>query len=640
MGCWGAQVDPDFLAPLAKMLEKHVSGVVATLTEQHVQCPRGVAATPENKRRVAETTGDRQPVPAVTATLTPPELWQVLKNDEHRMLLHKQCMHLSKCNREALEAGETPDLTAAEREGLLWPFTIQHPTKVPLTKSIYRPGGTENKKEVKRRVAEATGDYQPAPAGMETLTPPELWQVLKNDGRRMLLHKQCMPLSKRSMEALEAGETPDLTDAECDGLWWPFTIRYPAEVPLTDKDGIKTDTETLAECADEVLQLRAEVSGDKKLLETYVPLLSAGTKFPINPRWNVLVDSGRTSCGKPNLQNQPRQPGVRECFVPHEGCVFVACDYAVAELRSLAQVLLRLFGWSKMADAVKEGKDLHLVFVGMLLGISYEEVYKRHKAKDPLVKKMRNLAKAMNFGVPGGLGAEKFVKFAKASYGIHIAEYAPDEFWTVPRPDDLSEVDNAVLLEIGMAYFKQVLKPLWLDTYPEMRLYFQHIGSLCAGEDAATVTHPLTGYIRGGVFYCAACNQNFQHLTAMGAKKALYEVARECYVDSGTDLFGCRLFAFIHDEIIIEAPEWLAEKAAKRLEVVMADAMKVYTPDVPVGTDSGIMRRWRKGAEGSGIWEDRVLTDKEVSAIKEAEDVWTACIVGGVEPGRAMEIRG
>jgi hypothetical protein len=540
MGCWGAQVDPDFLAPLAKMLEKHVSGVVATL--------------------------------------------------------------------------------------------IEH--------GIYRPNGTENKKEVKRRVAEATGDRQSVPAGMETLTPPELWQVLKNDERRMLLHKQCMPLSKRSMEALEAGETPDLTDAECDGLWWPFTIRYPAEVPLTDKDGIKTDTETLAECADEVLQLRAEVSGDKKLLETYVPLLSAGTKFPINPRWNVLVNSARISCSKPNLTNQPRQPGVRECFVPHEGCVFVACDYAVAELRSLAQVLLRLFGWSKMADAVKEGKDLHLVFVGMLLGISYEEVYKRHKAKDPLVKKMRNLAKAMNFGVPGGLGAEKFVKFAKASYGIHIAEYAPDEFWAVPRPDDLSEVDNAVLLEIGMAYFKQVLKPLWLDTYPEMRLYFQHIGSLCAGEDAATVTHPLTGYIRGGVFYCAACNQNFQHLTAMGAKKALYEVARECYVDSGTDLFGCRLFAFIHDEIIIEAPEWLAEKAAKRLEVVMADAMKVYTPDVPVGTDSGIMRRWRKGAEGSGIWEDRVLTDKEVSAIKEAEDVWTACIVGGVEPGRAMEIRG
>ena len=125
----------------------------------------------------------------------------------------------------------------------------------------------------------------------------------------------------------------------------------------------------------------------------------------------------------------------------------------------------------------------------------------------------------------------------------------------------------------------------------------------------------------------------------MGAKKALYEVARECYVDCGTALFGCRLFAFIHDEIIIEAPEGRAEEAARRLEQVMAECMKVYTPDLPADTDSGIMRRWRKGAEGSGIWEDRDLTEKEIKVIKEADSVWAACVAGGVEPQRAEEIR-
>jgi hypothetical protein len=39
-------------------------------------------------------------------------------------------------------------------------------------------------------------------------------------------------------------------------------------------------------------------------------------------------------------------------------CVFAFCDYDTLELRSLAHVLIELFGHSAMAEALREGKDL------------------------------------------------------------------------------------------------------------------------------------------------------------------------------------------------------------------------------------------------------------------------------------------
>ncbi len=107
---------------------------------------------------------------------------------------------------------------------------------------------------------------------------------------------------------------------------------------------------------------------------------------------------------------------------------------------------------------------------------------------------------------------------------------------------------------------------------------------------------------RGDVSYSAACNGNFQHLAAKGAKMAVYEVARECYVDAGSPLFGCRPFLFAHDEIGMEIPydaigPKAAHEALARLEQIMVDAMKFWCPDVPIGVSGAMARRWFKGAE-------------------------------------------
>lgn len=265
----------------------------------------------------------------------------------------------------------------------------------------------------------------------------------------------------------------------------PYTEGGKGEIK---KPKPKTDGETLLETLNDDLIRLARTMGDKKLLDTYVPILRSGTKWPINPFYNVMVDSGRTSCSRPNIQNQPRKGGVRECFVPLPGYVFVGCDYHTAELRALAQYCLTTFGVSAMAEALAHteawphGKDLHLVMAAALLGISYEEAEKNKKRKD--VKEARQLSKVLNFGYPGGLGAKKFLDFALKSYDMKL------------DPDPVAAIQKAKDLKTG-----------WVNTFPEMKLFFQNIGALTGAQGGKFTFQCLgSGRLRGDVGYTDGCN--------------------------------------------------------------------------------------------------------------------------------------
>ena len=338
--------------------------------------------------------------------------------------------------------------------------------------------------------------------------------------------------------------------------------------PLTPKGSVSTSVETLEASGDEDLQLLASISNDQKLLSTYVPLLRKGTEKPLNPRYG-LVDSGRTSASKPNVQNQPRRGGARECFVPRPGKLFVCADYHVAELCGLAQVLLDLFGESEMATALQAGRELHLETAAGILGISYEDAVTRYEAGDKQLKETRQLSKALNFGLPGGLGPDAFAAFAKAGYGLIVS------------------VDEA-----------RALKADWISRYPEMTRYFKLIGekSKLAGGSFRIEQH-RSGRLRGACTFTSGANTLFQGLVADGAKLALWKVTRECYLPSDSPLYGSRPVAFVHDEVIIESSPKMAQSAAQRLSQVMVEGMASFIPDIPIKADAHLMARWYKDAE-------------------------------------------
>lgn len=342
---------------------------------------------------------------------------------------------------------------------------------------------------------------------------------------------------------------------------------------------VKTDADTLRETRDPLLASLEEHNSLSKLLDTFVrPVLRQGTNGTIHPNYDVLKATGRTSSygtGRGvdkqgcNIQQLPRKGGVRECFVPRPGYLFIDCDYSTIELAALAQVNYSWFGYSAMREYLIKGFDLHLVMAAGLLGIDYDTAKQAYDSGDEHLIDMRQMAKVPNFGFPGGMGPEKLCLFAKQSYDMVI---------------DLSTA--------------QTLRAVWLQTFPEMNNYFDYFARATNNPSGEfSLIQPGSGRVRGGCHYTSGANSCFQGLAADGAKDALYELSRECYIVKDSPLFGSRVVAFIHDQTLAETPEEGASQAADRLSQIMVGSMKKYIPDVPVVAEPVLTRRWYKGAK-------------------------------------------
>lgn len=357
-----------------------------------------------------------------------------------------------------------------------------------------------------------------------------------------------------------------------------------ARAMYTKGGAVSTSKEALELAAefDPDLHVLAEFNETEKLLSTYVPALERGTRVPLNPSFQTLVETGRTSCRNPNLQNLPRgkkKDGkwvghahrVRECFIPRAGNLFCSTDYDALEVRTFGQVLKEMVGGRTLVDAFAKDPsfDPHVSFAALELGIPYDVAKLRYKAKDPLLVERRQMMKAFVFGAPGGMGARKMVEYAWKSYGVRLS---------VERSKQL------------MAAYRR-----WL---PEVNRYYDMAAMATSGGRVATVRQITSGRIRGGCRYTDWCNGNFQGLAADGAKLAHYEQARACYVTTSSPMYGCRLVNFVHDESIMECRREIAHEAATEQQRIMTETMHNYfTPDIPSKASPALMGRWYKGAD-------------------------------------------
>lgn len=368
-------------------------------------------------------------------------------------------------------------------------------------------------------------------------------------------------------DAKRSKDTKAISEAVCK-----WCEENETEVPETPTGKVSLKKDVLAATDHPGLQAVAEMGKWRKLLTTYIPVLEGGTVTPINPSYNAILETYRTSCARPNIQNLPGRGGIRECFVPREGWLYGFCDYDTLEMRSLAQVCLWLFGFSAMAEALcRKGSpapDLHVEMAAEIMGIAAADAYMRLASGDKDVKTFRKHAKPANFGFPGGMGPRKFIQYA-AGYGV----------------------------ELTYEQAKQ-LRDTFMTKWPEMEQYFAYCAGLVTGDTAPVVEFLGSKMLRGDVMYTAVCNGFFQHLAAMGAKRACYEVTRACYTLKDSPLHGCRLIAFVHDELGIEIPPWVDSHAAsKELERIMIKCMAEWIPDIPITCSTALMRRWYKGAD-------------------------------------------
>jgi hypothetical protein len=251
--------------------------------------------------------------------------------------------------------------------------------------------------------------------------------------------------------------------------------------------------------------------------------------------------------------------------------------------------------------------------------------------------KARQMAKPVNFGVPGGLGVASLVSYAHSTYKVDFTfEEAKerreqltqviykelDLYLTEDGPAIIARNLQAPLLEVrnelGDMYLSCIHKvlagdPKRADGRPYQRTFVSRIWSSLAGlnrnpelkealekrqpsaELAAKVCHAgvatLSGRIRGRVRYSQARNTPFQGLAADGAALALFELVKE----------GFRVVGFVHDEILVELPDeggFVSEAKVRRVEQIMCREMEsVLVGDIPVGCEAALSSRWNKKAK-------------------------------------------
>lgn len=272
----------------------------------------------------------------------------------------------------------------------------------------------------------------------------------------------------------------------------------------------------------------------------------------LHPEYSTLKVTGRTGCRNPNIQNVPKAGGIREMYIPKkQGNVFIDTDYNALELAALAQVCLKEFGKSELADTINKGLCPHVK--------TASAIFKKHPGKmtkedmGEVTKDDRSLGKIANFGFGANMGIDTFIGHSK---------------------------NNGVILDVKMA---TQVKDGFLLAFPEMRQYFQLPNKFDNGD--RTFTHTtLTGRVKANCHYSSFLNLGFQGLSADGAKLALYEIMKK----------GLETVAFVHDAMVVEAPKEQVKEQQVILEKCMIKGMQKVIPDVIIGVESQISERYTK----------------------------------------------
>lgn len=372
----------------------------------------------------------------------------------------------------------------------------------------------------------------------------------------------------------------------------------------TAGEDIALDEEACLDSGDPILKDYARYTSLSTILTKDIPALEepAIKGVPIQSRFDTLIATGRMACSggakkkkkKPGsnlytfqLHNVRREPGVREAFVPRSGFYLLSCDYIMFELHGWAQVCIEICGFSDLAQALIEKRDVHLDLGAQLLGISYEEALARKF--EEAVKDARQCSKPGNFGLPGGMGWRAFQAWVKANYGIVLS--------------------NEKAQQIQLA---------WKRRWREHRPYFDFVSRITGTGEGGTIVHGLSQRVRAGVPYTVACNSFFQGRAADCAKDAGFKIAEACYRIEGSPLFGSRIVNFVHDEFIMEVPIERAHEASMEVVRLMEDAGTRWMPNVPPRAEPALMSRWMKAAEP--VWCDgRLITwTPTIGAVRKA----------------------
>ena len=253
---------------------------------------------------------------------------------------------------------------------------------------------------------------------------------------------------------------------------------------------------------------------------------------------NLVTATGRLSSTEPNLQNIPVRTDlgaeIRKMFIPKAGHVLVDADYSQIELRVLAHIA----NDETMQEAFRSGMDIHTVTASQVFGVAPEAV----------TALQRRNAKAVNFGIVYG-----------------ISEFSLAEDIGVSRYEAREYIDNYLANYHGVrAYMKDVVMKAretgYTQTLYGRKRYIPELSSsnfnIRQGAERIALNTPIQG--------TAADLIKLAMIRVYDALKMHYPQAT--------------LLLQVHDELIIECPEEIAEQVAALISKEMEQVASLHVP--------------------------------------------------------------
>lgn len=264
--------------------------------------------------------------------------------------------------------------------------------------------------------------------------------------------------------------------------------------------------------------------------------------------------TGRISSADPNLQNIPvRQAEGRELrkfFKASDGYVLCDADYSQIELRVLAHMSKD----KAMCDAFLNNEDIHRITASQVFGVPLDMVTPR----------MRSRAKAVNFGIVYGIGAFSLAKDIGVSRK-EADEYIKGYFATYPKVEEFMKAAVEKAKHQGYSvtlYGRRRYLPELASSNANLRSFGERV----------------------------ARNMPVQGTAADIIKLAMLRVFERINREN----LDARLILQVHDELIVEAKEDIADYICTLLEEEMSAAAQLAVP-LPVEAHSG--KNWFEAKE-------------------------------------------
>ncbi|MBO4356499.1 MAG: DNA polymerase I, partial [Clostridia bacterium] len=263
----------------------------------------------------------------------------------------------------------------------------------------------------------------------------------------------------------------------------------------------------------------------------------------------TVTATGRLSSTEPNLQNIPIRTEMgsrlRKFFPSPDGYVLIDADYSQIELRLLAHIS----GDRNMIDGFNSGEDIHRITASQVFGVPFEDV----------TPELRKRAKAVNFGIVYGIGEYSLAQ------DLHISMKQASEYMNAYK-QKYSGVTKYLSSAIENAY-----RDGYVTTMNGRRRY---IAELTASQK------PVRSFGER-----VAMNSPIQGSAADVIKIAMIRTEKELS-ESGLD---AKLIMQVHDELIVEASEKDAQKAAEILRKCMESAADL---SVELSVDLNVGENW------------------------------------------------